>query len=81
MTLIIFGTVAPAQAQRISSEVGEKGRRVVFSTRRGHYQSYREDREYYPQYRRVRHSRRSRRVRGDNPRYHSRRTRYLPRGY
>ena len=97
MTLMIFGTVAPAQAQRISSEVGEKGRRVVFSRRRGHYQRYREDREYYPQYRRVRHSRRSRRVRGDNPRYRSRgrsrvvrgdnrencsgRTRYFPRGY
>ena len=96
MTLMIFGTVAPAQAQRISSEFGEKGIRVVVRTRRGHNQRYREDREYYPQYRRVRYSRRSRRVRDDNPRYRSRRrrevrvynpencsgrTRYFRRGY
>ncbi len=75
MTLMIFGTVAPAQAQRISSEVGEKRIRVIVQTRRGHNQGYRKDREYDPQYRRVRYSRHSREVRDDNPHYRSRRGR------
>lgn len=54
ITVMSFGIATPAQAQRLSLEVGGGGIKVGFPTRREYHPGYRESQRYYPYHRRVR---------------------------